>query len=200
MLESSAMTSRLFACLTCLLLTACESTPVQSPDPAAAAEPIPELTLNLPSSDCSCQQEDQRGYTFLEKGFRALEAGEYLESLQYFQSYQRIEKTASADAEARIAIAYLNILPESPIFDREAAAENYASLRREENSDFKLDEKILLMRGSLETFLELQQQLDRLKLSNGNLRLELEKREDAIKRLRDLTLGRKSEPAGLLGK
>jgi hypothetical protein len=123
-----------------------------------------------------------------------------VESLQYFQRYQRIEKTASADTEARIAIAYLSILPESPMFDREAAAESYASLRREENSDFELNEKILLMRGSLETFLELQQQVDRLKLGNSNLRLELEKREETIKRLRDLTLGRESEPAGLLGK
>lgn len=192
------MTSRILACLTCLLLTACGGNPERSPDPAAP-EPVPELTLNLPHSDCSCQQE-QQDYTFLEKGFRALEAGEYLESLQYFQRYQRIEKTASADTEARIAIAYLSILPESPIFDREAAAASYADLRRDANGDLELQEKILLLRASLETFLELQQQVDRLKLSNSNLRLELEKREDAIKRLRDLTLGRESEPAGLLGK
>ena len=192
------MTSRILACLTCLLLTACGGNPERSPDPAVP-ESVPELTLNLPSADCSCQQE-QQDYTFLEKGFRALEAGEYLESLQYFQRYQRIEKTASADTEARIAIAYLSILPESPIFDREAAAESYAELRRDANGDLELQEKILLMRASLETFLDLQQQVDRLKLSNSNLRLELEKREDAIKRLRDLTLGRESEPAGLLGK
>jgi hypothetical protein len=192
------MTSRILACLTCLLLTACGGNPERSPDPATP-ESVPELTLNLPSADCSCQQE-QQDYTFLEKGFRALEAGEYLESLQYFQRYQRIEKTASADAEARIAMAYLSILPESPIFDREAAAASYAELRRDANGDLELHEKILLMRASLETFLDLQQQVDRLKLSNSNLRLELEKREDAIKRLRDLTLGRESEPAGLLGK
>ena len=192
------MTSRILACLTCLLLTACGGNPERSPDPAAP-EPVPELTLHLPPSDCSCQQE-QQDYTFLEKGFRALEAGEYLESLQYFQRYQRIEKTVSADTEARIAIAYLSILPESPIFDREAAAASYADLRRDANGDLELQEKILLLRASLETFLELQQQVDRLKLSNSNLRLELEKREAAIKRLRDLTLGRESEPAGLLGK
>jgi hypothetical protein len=198
MLESPDMIPRLLACLTCLLLTACGNTPALVPDPETA-EPVPELTLNLPPSDCSCQQE-QQDYTFLEKGFKSLEAGEYLESLQYFQRYQRIEKTATADAEARIAIAYLSMLAESPILDREAAAENYASVRREASSDLELHEKILLMRASLETFLELQQQVDRLKQSNSNLRLELEKREDAINRLRDLTLGRESEPAGLLGK
>jgi hypothetical protein len=188
----------MLACLTCLLLTACGANPERAPDPAAT-EPVPELTLNLPPSGCNCQQESP-DYTFLEKGFRALEAGEYLEALQYFQRYQRIEKTPSADTEARIAIAYLSIFPESPVFDREAAAESYANLRSEEKNDLELNEKILLMRASLENFLELQQQVDRLKLSNSNLRLELEKREDAIKRLRDLTLGRESEPAGLLGK
>lgn len=192
------MTSRLITCLACLLLAACGGTPERAPDPAAV-EPVPKLTLNLPKSDCSCQQE-QQGYTFLEKGFKALEAGEYLESLQYFQRYQRIEKTASADTEARIAIAYLSILPDSPIFDREAAGESYASLRRSADANLELHEKILLMRASLETFLEMQQQVRRLKQSNSNLRVELEKREDAIKRLRDLTLGREAEPAGLLGK
>ena len=158
MLESPNMTSRLLACLTCLLLTACGSSPGRPTDPVAA-EPVPELTLNLPSSDCSCQPE-QQDYTFLEKGFKTLEAGEYLESLQYFQRYQRIEKSAAADTEARIAIAYLSILSDSPIFDREAAAESYTSLRRGANNDLELHVKILLMRASLETFLELQQQVD----------------------------------------
>jgi hypothetical protein len=181
-----------------MLLTACAGNPERAPDPEAA-EPVPELTLNLPQSACNCPQE-QQDYTFLEKGFRALEEGEYLESLQYFQRYQRIEKTPAADTEARIAIAYLSILPDSPIFDRAAAGESYASLRRDVDGDLELHEKILLMRASLETFLEMQQQVNRLKQSNSNLRLELEKREDAIKRLRDLTLGRESEPAGLLGK
>jgi hypothetical protein len=193
------MTTRLLACLTCLLLTACNGNPTREPDPAAAEQPVPELTLNLPPSDCSCLKE-QRDYTFLEKGFKALEAGEYLESLQYFQRYQRIENTPTADTEAGIAIAYLSILPESPTFDREAASKSYAGLRRDADANLELNEKIQLMRASLETFLELQQQADRLKLSNSNLRLELEKREETIKRLRDLTLGREPEPEGLLGK
>ena len=55
------------------------------------------------------------------------------------------------------------------------------------------------MRHSLETFLDNYQLIEQLKNSNGSLRAELEKREQAIKRLRDLTLGRESEPEGLLG-
>ena len=55
------------------------------------------------------------------------------------------------------------------------------------------------MQHSLETFLANHRQIEQLKATNSGLRAELEKREQAIKRLRDLTLGRESEPAGLLG-
>ncbi len=183
-----------------VLLGGCGSTPEQEmqrdPD-----EPVPEITLTLPQSRAECQCTGKKqDYTFLEKGFNTLEAGEYLESLQYFQRYQRIEKTATADAEARIAIAYLSILPDSPIFDREAAAESYARLRRETEPDLELHGKILIMRDSLETFFDMQRQIDQLKQGNRGLRKELQKREAAIKRLRDLTLGRESAPVSLLGR
>lgn len=160
---------------------------------------MPELTLNLPQADCSCDEE-KRDYTFLEKGFKALEAGEYLESLQYFQRYQRIEKTATANTESRVAIAYLSILPDSPIFDREAAVESYTRLRRDTDVDRDLHGKIQIMRDSLETFIAMEHQIDQLKSGNSELRDELKQREAAIKRLRDLTLGREPEPGGLLGK
>ena len=184
-----------------LLVGGCGGTPQQN-TPAAADEPVPEITLNLPQqsqSECQCTQKKQ-DYTFLEKGFNTLAAGEYLESLQYFQRYQRIEQSPTADAEARIAIAYLSILPDSPIFDRQAAAESYAQLRRDTDSDLELHGKVLIMRDSLETFFDMQRQIDQLKQGNRGLRNELQKREAAIKRLRDLTLGRESEPVGLLGK
>lgn len=161
-------------------------------------EEVPEITLNLPGNDCLCEQT-QTTYTFIEKGFNALEAGEYLEALQYFQRYQRIEKTTAANAEARIAIAYLSALPDSPIFDRDEAAQSYSALRGELSDEMDLHGEVLLMQQSLETFLENYQQIERLKQSNAGLREELEKREEAIKRLRDLTLGRESQPAGLLG-
>lgn len=180
-----------------LLLGACGGSPEREQS-AVESEPVPEITLNLPQTDCKCTEEE-RDYTFLEKGFNALEAGEYLESLQYFQRYQRIENSPTADVEARIAIAYLSILPDSPIFDREAARESYTRLRPSVDDELDLHGEILLMQASLETFIDMQQQIDRLRLSNKNLQEELQKREAAIKRLRDLTLGRRPEPAGLLG-
>ena len=179
-------------------LLACGGQPEQ-PSDSAVQEPVPEITLNLPSSDCLCEVE-QTDYTFLEKGFNALTQREYLESLQYFQRYQRIENTELADKEARIAIAYLSVIPDSPIFDRDAAQKSYSELRNSLSEDDDLHAEILMMRDSLETFLDMYNQIERLKQSNGSLRAEVEKREEAIKRLRDLTLGREPEPAGLLGK
>jgi hypothetical protein len=177
------------ACL--LLLQACGGNPVQE-TPVESSEPAPEITLNMPQSNCACEEESQ-DYTFLEKGFNALHEREYLESLQYFQRYQRIEKNEVADVEARIAIAYLSILPDSPIFDSQAARDSYRETRRGIQADWELHEKILLMQDSLETFLDMQGQVTELEQDNADLRSELAKREIAIKRLRDLTLGREPE-------
>ena len=167
-----------------LLLAACGGTPEQE-QVEMPEEEVPEITLNLPANDCVCEQL-QTTYTFIEKGLNALEAGEYLEALQYFQRYQRIENTPTADAEARI-------------YDRDAAVDSYRALRRDISDDMEMHGEVLLMRHSLETFLDNYQLIEQLKNSNGSLRAELEKREQAIKRLRDLTLGRESEPGGLLG-
>ncbi len=189
MLDYGRMNARLSLSLLLLLLAACGSSPEREPEEVPVEEPVPEITLNLPNGDCECDAP-QQDYTFLEKGFLALEVGEHLEALQYFQRYQRIEKTESAEVEARIAIAYLSILPDSPIFDREAARESYIRTSRSISDELKLHHEILLMQTSLETFIDMQGQLDQLRQSNANLRSELEKREAAIKRLRDLTLGR----------
>ncbi|MCZ6828501.1 MAG: hypothetical protein O7F73_02740 [Gammaproteobacteria bacterium] len=184
---------KFLVCAGCLLLLqACGSSPAQEATDEST-EPVPEITLNMPQSNCSCEEETQ-DYTFLEKGFNTLHEREYLESLEYFQRYQRIEKNAVADVEAKIAIAYLSILPDSPIYDSRAARASYRELRRGIQPDWKLHEKIQLMQDSLETFLEIQRQLVELEQNNADLRSELAKRETAIKRLRDLTLGREPEP------
>ncbi len=183
-----------------MMLVACGGQPEREQTAVAeqGAEPVPELTLNLPSNDCACQ-EVQDNYTFLERGLQSIDERSYLEALQYFQRYQRIEKSELAAVESGIAIAYLSILPESPIFDREAARESYMDLKPRVTDAMKLHTEVQLMQSSLDSFLDMYVQIDRLKQTNGSLRAELEKREEAIKRLRDLTLGREPEEAGLLG-
>lgn len=180
-----------------LLLVACGGQPVHEEN-ASSEEDVPELNLNLPSGGCQCA-EQQDNFTFLERGLLSLEQRDYLEALQHFQNYQRIEKTDLANLEAGIAIAYLSILPDSPIFDRDAARDSYSDLRKSITQETVLNRDVELMHDSLESFLDLYGQIDRLKKTNADLRAELQKREEAIKRLRDLTLGRESEPAGLLG-
>jgi hypothetical protein len=199
MLESFDMLPRNLASLIAtLLLVSCSSTPEQAPQ-SAEDDPVPEITLNLPQGDCRCKQE-KRDYTFLEKGFNSLEVGEYLEAMGYFQRYQRIENTTTANTESRIAIAYLSMLPDSPTFDREEAVSSYARVRSTGEANVKLHSKVLILRESLETFFAMEQQIEQLKSGKSELREELKQRGAAIKRLRDLTLGREPEAGGILGK
>jgi hypothetical protein len=182
-----------------LLLSGCGGTPpvVEEPPPPAQ-EPVPEITLNLPSENCVCEEAEAQDYTFLEKGFRTLHDGEYLEALQYFKRYQRIETSPRADYEARIAIAYLSILPDSPIFDSRSVEKGYPSLRRSRDPDWRVHDQILLMEETLEVFLDMQRQISRLQQSNRDLRGELQQKVEAIRRLKEVLLEPEPEPVDLL--
>jgi hypothetical protein len=180
-----------------LLLQACAGTPPppQETEPAPVPEDpnnIPELTLNLPGGEeCVCVPEEPVDYTFLEKGFSALVAGEHIEAVQHFQRYQRLEASDRADWEAGIAIAYDSMLPRSPFYDPEAARKSYEKLRKSGPGGMQVHEKILMMRDSLETFVRMDRQIEDLESDNAILNEDLEKREEALKRLRALTLGQK---------
>jgi hypothetical protein len=179
--------------VTILLVTGCASS---SPtgggvSSGGAAE---EITLNMPQQNCLCESSSDEE-AFLEKGFDSLHEGQFLEALQYFQRYQRLEKTDRADLQAKIAIAYLSIIPDSPIYDSEAARDSYRQLRTQVSQQEPLYGKIQLVQDSLETFLEMESNISDLKQENARLRKELAKREQAIKRLRDLTLGVEPAPA-----
>jgi TolA-binding protein len=190
-----------------LLLQACAATPGSVPEntattadssasaaaePAAVGEPVPELNLNLPSPEqCVCVAEEQEDYTFLEKGYRELLDGEYVEAVQHFQRYQRLESSPRANLEAGIAIAYVSMLPRSPFYDPEAVRRSFKELRKQNPKQLKVHEMTRLMRQSLINLLILQDHVDDLENLNGTLREDLEKREDALKRLRKLTLGQK---------
>jgi len=178
-----------------LLLQACTTTPPAgdvAAEPITGPQPVPELTLNLPQQeDSTCAAQNQTDYTFLEKGFTALAAGDHSEAVQYFQRYQRLESSPQAGWEAGIAVAYVGMLPHSPLYDPQAARKSYSSLKGRQVEGAPVHEKILLMRDSLEIFVTLSWQNHQLRADNVVLEEEVAKREEALKRLRELALGQK---------
>jgi hypothetical protein len=177
------------------LLSACV---VNEPAPAEAApEPAPppardvELNLNLPQpDDCRCvENQTPVDYTFLERGMQALARAEYIEAVQQFQRYQRLEKGDTSRWESDLAIAYVSMLPRSPFYDAEAALEAFTRLQGEYREDMQLNDSIALLYEALDAFLAQARHLQDLENSNAILREDLEKREQALKRLRELTLG-----------
>jgi hypothetical protein len=178
-----------------LILQACAATPqVEEAAAQSVADPqeVPELTLNLPQTeDCTCVPENPADYTFLDKGFTALVGGDHIEAVQYFQRYRRLESSPRADWEAGIAIAYDSILPHSPFYDPQAARKSYNRLKGQQVEGVPVHEKVLIMRDSLQIFMTLRRQINRLNNDNAVLKEEVAKREEALKRLRELALGQK---------
>lgn len=192
-------TTVLLSAAMALLLQACVNAPASpsaaagsSAAAAAETEAVPELTLNLPQPDeCNCTPEQQADYTFLDKGYRALLDGEYVDAVQHFQRYQRLETSPRADWEARIAIAYVSMLPRSPFYDPAAAQKSFRELREIKPKELQAQNYTRLMRQSVLNFMLLEQRIDDLDRSNAILKTDLEKREEALKRLRELALGQK---------
>lgn len=175
------------------LLQACATPapPLQKPEAAEAGEV--ELTLNLPQpEDCACTPEPTLDYTFLERGLNALSASDYIEAVQQFQRYKRLENTAAAGWEADLAIAYISMLPRSPFYDPDAAVKSHDELSKAYGEDMRVHGTIMLMREALESFAAMTRHVEDLEGSNTILREDLEKREQALRRLRELTLGQKA--------
>lgn len=174
-----------------LLVQGCAQTPAEIEERPGAQE-APEITLNLPQAQqCDCSAQAVEDYTFLDKGFSALSRAEYNDALEYFQRYRRTESSQSARWEADIGIAYLHAVSESPLYDADAARKSYRDLRKVEWQGMELHAQTVMMRQSLETFLQMERQNRELQSANRTLKSDLEKREEAIKRLRELTLGQK---------
>ncbi len=175
-----------------LLVAACAGTAPneQSASPETVTEP--ELTLNLPEPECRCAEEEGRDYTFYEKGISLLLAGEHVEAVSSFQRYQRLESSPEAKWEAGIAIAYDSMLPQSPFYDPQSAQAAYEQLQELAVDTRRVHIRTLLMRDALASLLQLQAQLDQLASDNRQLSENLQKREEALKRLRELTLGQRA--------
>jgi hypothetical protein len=174
-----------------LVLGGCTVT--EAPPEAASAPRDPsevELTLNLPddASTCVCEVEEPEDRTFLERGMETLAEGDYVEAVQYFQRYRRLETTPLAQWEADIAVAYTSMLPSSPFYDVEAATAAYLALQSQAPEGDR-HHAIVLMQQALESFVLMDRHIADLERRNTILEDDLEKREQALRRLRELTLG-----------
>ncbi len=171
----------------------------EPPGPAtevADAGEVPELTLNLHQPDCECgpvsQTPTDRDTTFLDRGFAALAAGDHIEAVDYFQRYERLEKSPLSTWEANMVITYIGTLQHSPFYDPDASRKSYRRLQKQFRESWEVDERVLLVAMSLESFRVMYRHVDDLESSNATLREDLQKREEALKRLRELTLGQKA--------
>jgi len=195
--DRSARATQYAILLLLALLGGCVSSqdrPAARSQEATAEEPAPvELNLSLPPSEpCACPPPsalEPVDHTFLERGLGALAAGEYVEAVRHFQRFQRMEQTALADFEAELAIAYISVLPGSPVYDPEAARASWQTLQREPPALEAMHPQVAVLQETLQAVMALLAQLSELQQSNDSLREDLEKREQALKRLRDLTLG-----------
>jgi uncharacterized small protein (DUF1192 family) len=84
------------------------------------------------------------------------------------------------------------MLPSSPFYDVEAARDSYVALQHDEPPG-KKHHSIVLMQQALETFVLMERHVEELENRASMLEGDLEKREQALKRLRELTLG---QPGG----
>ncbi|WP_246139705.1 hypothetical protein [Parahaliea aestuarii] len=181
-------------------LQACAPLPEQPADtvPPATEQAAPELTLNLPQQSapapCNCEvQEDvaARDQTFLERGYDALSQGDHIEAVKYFQRYQRLESSPEAEWEAGIGIAFVSMVSSSPFLDPEASRKSWRRLNKELTPEMKVHPTSLIMRDALESFAMMDRHISELESNNSMLQEDLQKREEALKRLRELTLGQR---------
>ena len=176
-----------------LLLQACASgSPAIDSPQMSGPKTANEITLNLPDQTLAPCVDDQSAgvdYTYLEKGFSAMVAGDNVEAVNYFRRYQRLESSPGADWEAGIAIAYEKMLPDSPYYNWRAAADAYRRLMRRVPEGIELNQQVLILGGTLAVLVELHDYIDELQNEKDDLSENLEKREEALKRLRELILG-----------
>lgn len=197
-----------FAAAAILTLSACvnsgQAIPPSSPpqatgapiaaDAASVDQQVPELNLNLPAAQkCDCPvAEGQEDFTFLEKGYKALLDGEYETAMENFQRYQRLESSPRANLEAGLAIAYLRMLPRGPYYNPDLARSSFKLLREQDAKALMIHDYTRLMRQALLNMLKLEAAQQQLEEKNESLQADLKKREEALKRLRELTLGQKA--------
>ncbi len=177
-----------------ILISACVSKPTENGD-RDTGEQSPKLNQDKDEVTTNLIKLDNGNISPLEKGFKALADGNHISAVQFFQLHSKVKNTLAADWEASIAIAYVSMLPGSPFYDMNAVRISYTQLSAWSIDDSLVNSQIVLMRDALEAFVSLHRELKDLERDNDVLEATLAKRESALRRLRELTLGQQREAA-----
>ena len=162
-----------------LLVTGC-ATP-EAPDATPDAE-SDAVELNLPDPevaepDCNCEEllVPVAEENYFDRGVRALAARDYEQAKIYFERH-RASGGSEAQREADVGIAFVTLMSETSLVSDEQGASG-------------VDERAEVMILALAAVQTLEGRLEALNAINEALSKDLEKREEALKRLRELTLG-----------
>ena len=177
-----------------ILISACVSKPTEN-GYRDTGEHSPKLNQDKDELTTKLMKLDNENVSWLDKGFKALADGDHISAVLFFQRHSRLKNTLAADWEASIAIAYVSMLPGSPFYDMKAVRISYTQLSAWSIDDSLVNSQIVLMRDALEAFVSLHRELKDLERDNELLEATLAKRESALRRLRELTLGQQREAA-----
>jgi len=172
----SRQPSQLLSLTIALLLTGCGSTPEAPSVVDGPAET--ELTLNLPepsAQSCDCETLAVATENYFDRGMRALAARDYVQALHYFERH-RDDGVETGRREAEAAIAFVTLITE--VVGGDGAGQAGV-----------VDERAELMELALAAAASFERRIATVDALNRALSKDLEKREEALKRLRDLTLG-----------
>ena len=166
---------RRFSLLLIALMVGCASqTPIDEPV-GAANETEPALQADG-SSPCDCESGAEAVWSHFDRGIQALADREYGVARIHFENH-REGGSAQEIREAEVGIAFAALMAEADSITAEA-----------ESAD-RLDERAEVMVLALAAVQALEGRLESLDAINAALTDDLEKRDEAIKRLRELTLG-----------
>ncbi len=171
--------------LTIALLVGCATQP--EPEPRPVVEVLPPQPLSLPEStvqsqSCDCQEIAAQSVNDFDLGVRALAARDYRAAQVLFERHRRTG-TPEAQREADVGIAFVALMSDAKVAQGQG------------NSDGdSVDERAAVMVLALAAVETLERRIDALDALNEVLSKDLRKREEALKRLRDLTLGQQEEP------
>ena len=162
-----------------LLTVGCASPAPEPVKPEQLTPPQPE-ELNIPAPpavECDCDTDPAvLVENYFDRGVRALAARDYARARVYFERH-RESGGDQATHEASVGIAFVTLLDESNAITGEGEGASGVDERAE---------VMILALAAVET---LENQIKSIEQLNQSLTVDLEKREEALKLLRDLTLG-----------